>query len=100
MQQTMEQMSSASVSLEQVYQTLLASMSPDQDVRGTAENNLLRWEKISAPGYLGYLLDIASKSNDVAEVRFWHLQLTMSEGRFDPASCSLKCRNIDCLRWL
>jgi len=56
------------VSIDNVYNTLQASLSQDNAIRSTAEEQLRKWESDSEPGFTGSLLKVAIEISNVAEV--------------------------------
>lgn len=63
------QMEQAQVGVEQVYATLSASLSMDNQQRGAAEAQLRRWESDAAPAFIGSLCKVMAEVNGVPEVR-------------------------------
>jgi hypothetical protein len=56
------------LSVEQVWQTLAATLSVDNSMRTAAEAQLKLWESDAAPGFIGSLLKVAAEVNRVPEV--------------------------------
>lgn len=65
---TFAQSDSVAIDSRQVYESLVATLSPAAEIRNQAEEKLYGWEKNAVPGFLGSLLDIASQRTTVAEV--------------------------------
>lgn len=64
----MSQQQANGVGVDLVYQSLVASLHPDPNIRDNAEKTITGWEKESAPGFLAALLEIASNGREVPEV--------------------------------
>jgi hypothetical protein len=52
----------------EVYETLRATLSQDNNVRLAAEQKLKRWEADAVPGFVGSLLSVAIEPQNVPEV--------------------------------